>query len=82
MELHDKHVRCVEIKPITLYESRLKALLGTFWQNSQEFLDPKAAKKKTSESQLILKTLRNAPNFLKVLNFILEKPKVLTKTHK
>ena len=70
----------MEIKPITLYESRLKELLGTFWQNSQEFLDPIAAKK-TSESQLNLKTLRNAPTFLKVLNFILEKPKVLTKIH-
>ena len=29
MELHDKHVQCVEIKPITLYETRLKALLRT-----------------------------------------------------
>ena len=45
MELHDKRVRCVEIKPITLYQSRLKALLGTFWHNSQEFLDAIAAKK-------------------------------------
>ena len=40
----------MEIKPITLNESRLKALLGTFWQNSQELLDPIAAKKNERKS--------------------------------
>ena len=63
MELHDKHVRCVEIKPITLYESRLKALLDTFWQNSQKFLDPTAAQKKNKRKSANFENLTKRTYF-------------------
>ena len=43
MELHGKHVQFMEIKPITLYESRLKAS-GVSRSNSSYLNERKSAK--------------------------------------